>query len=338
MACGERQKRNVVNQLRRVLCLGVLFFAASGQASEAPQITMALLGDSVAASTFAGTVAGARIDGRDAFKLLRALSLQYRLPATSEEYLRRVGLITSYPEFNAFTGDFEWSHRRRIEIALGASVRTHNYSIPGAKTDHLFEQVGRLKRDFQYSALAPQYIVFHVGGNDFCDGVSADRAALQLYDAIRDLRSAFPSAAVLVTGIPDIVTIFENYERKAFSFGPIRLSCRERAERFQMCARSAEFLWGTPGERQQARRELKGFRERFHEVTQALNHEDLREGSVTFAQVHFDGDPYLSLAADCFHPGMKGHEDLARQTWEMIEPALNSTLSTFLRSSGQDLK
>ncbi len=291
--------------------------------SQPSELSMVLLGDSIGSSTFAGTKTGQNLGLRDGLKILRALTLQYFIPETDEEYIERLGKITSYKRFNAFVGDKAWSHRKQIEQVTGRRVSFSNYSIPGARSDHLEIQLERFQRDYQFSDRVPSYVALSVGGNDFCDSLPVNVAQEKLYNSIRKVREVSPQSLVVVSGIPDIVGVFENYERLAFRFGPVRFSCRDRANLFPMCERSADLLSGDPADTARARRDLARYQEAFALVAATITAEFPEEPPVVYAELPPTGFGEGMVAADCFHPGKKGHESIARATWQPVEAAFS---------------
>lgn len=305
------------------------------QLSQGASLNMVLMGDSIGASTFAGTVRGQNLRVKDGLKVLRALTLQYFVPDTSEDFIARLGEITGYRQYNAFTGNQSWSHRRKIEADLNVDVAEHTYAIPGSRADHLEVQVERFRRDFLYSPLVPEYVVISIGGNDFCDSLGADRSGDLLYGAIRQIREVSPQALILVSGIPDVVSAHSDYDRTAFHIGPVRFTCRQRSELFPMCARATQILQADQEELAALHSDLENYRNAFRVATQRMMSEHPEEGPVVYAELPDDVDMDEMLAADCFHPGRGGHQIIARATWQRVASAFSGTRDPHAAESGQ---
>lgn len=305
------------------------------QLNKGENLNMVLMGDSIGASTFAGTVRGQNLRVRDGLKVLRAITLQYFVPNTSEDFIERLAEITGYRKYNAFTGNQSWSHRRKIEDDLNVEVAEHTYAIPGSRTDHLAVQVERFRRDFLYSPLVPEYVVISIGGNDFCDSLGAEKAGELLYGAIRQIREVSPQALVLVSGIPDVVSVHSDYDRTAFHLGPLRFSCRQRSEIFPMCARAMQILQADEEEIAALNADLESYRSEFRLAIRKMMSEHPEEGPVVYAELPDDVDMDEMLAADCFHPGRLGHQFIAHSTWQRVSTAFEGTRNPLVARSDQ---
>jgi lysophospholipase L1-like esterase len=296
--------------------------------AEAPSLNMAVFGDSLGAATFAGTHIGEALRVEDAWRLLRAISLQYRMPADDPAaFLERVKSIAGYERYNGFTGTQAWSHRERIQGVLGGPVAGWNYAVPGSRTDHLSRQVAKFAADFQHSPYAPAYIAISIGGNDFCQMVPREQAVRSLFQSIREIRAVLPQSLILISGVPDIVSIYQNYDRVAFTMPGFKMTCRQRVQRFPMCDRESALLSGDSRVIAAARQDLLGYQRSFAELAQRIESEFPREGPVRYAPLPVlpsDGD---ILAADCFHPGVEGHRRIAEATWSVVAKAFNSETS-----------
>jgi lysophospholipase L1-like esterase len=280
--------------------------------------SMVVFGDSLGASTFAGTSIGQQLRGQDVWRLLRAMSLQYFVPVDDDRYLSRVKNIVAYEDFNAFSGSQEWSHRSRLDRLIPGGVRHHNYAIPGARTDGLEQQIDRFSRDFEYSPFAPAYIAISIGGNDFCDSFSLEAALNKLYTSIRRLREVLPQSLVLISGIPDVVGIFRSYDRVAFKFANREMTCKQRVQLFPMCARENDLILGDDNVTAQAKQDLLRYQRGFEELAQRIEKSFPDEGPVRYAPLPDLWDEDELLAADCFHPGVAGHHSIADATWQAV--------------------
>jgi hypothetical protein len=249
---------------------------------------------------------------------LRAMSLQYFLPVDGDRYLSRVKNIVAYEDFNAFSGSQQWSHRSRLDRLIPGVVRHHNYAIPGARTDGLEQQIDRFSRDYEYSPFAPAYIAISIGGNDFCDSFSLESAINKLYTSIRRLRDVLPQSLVVISGIPDVVGIFRNYDRVAFKFANREFTCKQRVQLFPMCARENDLIIGDEKVTAQAKQDLLRYQRGFAELAQRIESSFPDEGPVRYAPLPNLWDEDELLAADCFHPGVAGHHRIADATWQAV--------------------
>ena len=294
----------------------------SGPADTA--LTMAVFGDSLAAATFAGTTIGDHLKPGDTWRVLRAISMQYLFPHDDlSRYLERVKRVVGYETFNGFSGSEPWSHRQRISSQTGVRVSGFNYAVPGARTEHLDSQVAVFTRDFGYSPMAPAYVAMSVGGNDFCDNFPVDRAVEALYRSIREIRAVLPQSLILISGIPDVVSVFDDYDRVAFKLPGYALTCRERARIFPMCAREADLLSGDEASIASAKQDLLRYQKAFAELARRLEANFPLEGPVRYAPLPRLSDEDGLLAADCFHPGVDGHHAIADATWNSVAEAFN---------------
>lgn len=284
-------------------------------------LSMAVFGDSLGAATFAGTVMGQPLKIGDVWRVLRAISLQYVFPQDDAKYLERIKNVVGYERFNGFSGSEPWSHRQRIAEGVHFEVPAFNYAIPGARTDHLRAQVAAFSRDFSYSANAPAYIAVSVGGNDFCDAFPVEKAVQSLYESIRDIRAVLPQSLILISGIPDVVSVFDDYSRVAFEVGGFSMTCRARAELFPMCARELDLVSGDPERVATAKQDLLRYQGSFAELARRLEEDFPQEGPVRYAPLPQLSEEDGLLAADCFHPGVAGHQRIASATWRAVADA-----------------
>lgn len=280
--------------------------------------SMVVFGDSLGASTFAGTSIGQQLRGQDIWRLLRAMSLQYFVPIDDDRYLNRVKNIVAYEDFNAFSGSQEWSHRSRLGRHIPGGIQHHNYAVPGARTDGLEQQIDRFSRDYEYSPFAPAYIAISIGGNDFCDSYSLEAAVNKLYTSIRRLREVLPQSFVLISGIPDVVGIFRNYDRVGFRLANREFTCKQRVQLFPMCARESDLVSGDEKVIGQAKQDLLRYQRSFSELATRIDESFPDEGRVRYAPLPNLWDEEDLLAADCFHPGIAGHRSIADATWTAV--------------------
>jgi len=213
------------------------------------------------------------------------------------------GLDFGQPEHSYATGDDPndgvFSHFERI-LANNPNIAGKNFNLAesGADMDNLLEQANNTV------AVAPDYVVIEMGGNDVCKDDVSQMTPVATYQAeftvaIDTLIAGLPDAVILVNEVPNVKRI---WDVGRFNFG-----CQFKWWVFQFCD---SMLRSSSSDRATAQA-------RNIDYNNVLRNESAARG------IPFDDDVFefnfsrSDLSdVDCFHPALSAHAELANRTFD----------------------
>jgi hypothetical protein len=90
-----------------------------------------------------------------------------------------------------------------------------------------------------------------------------------------------------------------------------------------MCARELELISGDESRVAAAKQDLIKYQNGFREIAARIESQFPEEGPVRYAPLPpITGQDGL-IAADCFHPGVVGHQTIATTTWGAVSGVFN---------------
>lgn len=284
--------------------------------------SMAIFGDSIAVGMFADTVNGGELTGDQRGRFMAAQSLMSSLPADAPELVQKLQELGEAPKYSAWSGEAAWSHKKRIEALTGKSLVVHRFAIQGSDSESLGAQIFEAREFYAKRNKSPaDYVVLVVGGNDFCNNRPLEQFRGNLQFRLYQLLKTHPTSKVIVTHVPDVVSVMTLPEAKAFSIYGHNVTCSQIRSIAQLCQASGLSSGSTSAEKDSGRARIAAMN--------AIIDEQVgwqRDGRGSFpryagriSSAPLPQGPYTVdhsiLAADCFHPNAQGQQLFAEYTW-----------------------
>lgn len=176
---------------------------------------LAVIGDSISSGVLASTRLGHDIDRQ----LLNRLTRFYFGPA---HQLEKFAGEFSELSLSATTTDRNWG----LRAAIARQYKTVAKEIPvftafkwGGKLEHMDGYLDYLKEEYRKRGAPANYVMFSVGGNDFCAGKNPEDFAKQYDKKLGQALDLHPKATVLVALLPRFsdITKYEHQYSRALS-------------------------------------------------------------------------------------------------------------------------
>jgi hypothetical protein len=290
--------------------------AASTNQVESAPFSMISFGDSISSGIFADTQLGDTLTSAQEARIFRMLFTLRDFSVSRRDgnlaFQREAGAESR----TAFTGDFPYSHKQRLRSKLGTTVVAHNVALTGSTARELSLQIDEAE-GFYRAEQPANYITITLGSNDYCDNITAETFRQNIRPLFERIRRLHPHAGILVVPIPNIVSLLTREYSIGFRAFDTDIACKDLREIEGICARRALSTASSESVRSRALEALRQFNLVLEEETLRMNRE---EGRAVFARttaLENDIDPEL-LAVDCYHPGKKGQEALANETWRFV--------------------
>lgn len=288
--------------------------------SENATVHLAVLGDSLAAGSLAKTEIGGTLSPGDFATLAHVLQDLNNHPDDVQRIANNFNETFSAPDETAFEGVRDYSFWKRLEQATGQKVDVRRYAVPGADTLTLGEQIEKMKSDNQSSK--PQYIVVHVGGNDWCNMRAVDEFKKSFTENLNAIAMENPEARILVMPVPDLTKVLSIADTVAvkgtFNSKESSFKCSDVQSKIQMCTRRGVAFGATPESFAPQYKELESYNASITEAVNSLATAVPQfKGKIAVASSYAAGEGFESawLGVDCFHPSAKGQNKIADVAW-----------------------
>lgn len=288
--------------------------------SENATLHLAVLGDSLAAGSLAKTELGGSLSTSDFALLMEALNDLETHPDDAQRIANNVNEVFSAPDETAFEGIRDYSFWRRLEQTTGQKVDVRRYAVPGADTLTLGEQIKKMKSD--NAASKPQYIVVHVGGNDWCNMRSADEFKKTFTENLNALANENTEARILILPVPDLTKVLSIADTIAvkgtFNNQESTLKCSDVQSKIKMCLKRGVILGASPASVAPQRQEIENYNTAISDAVNALSTAVPQfKGKIAVATSYAASEGFdpTWLGVDCFHPSAKGQNKIADVAW-----------------------
>lgn len=288
--------------------------------SENATVHLAVLGDSLAAGSLAKTEIGGTLEPEDFATLATAIHEAKNNPDDAQRIANNINEIFSAPDETAFEGIQDYSFWKRLEQTTGQKVDVRRYAVPGADSLTLAKQIEKMKADNQVSK--PQFIVLHIGGNDWCNMRTVEEFKKSFTENLNSLATENSEARILVLPVPDLTKVLSIADTVAvkgtFNNRESSYKCSEVQTTIQMCTQRGVALGATPESVAPQRKEIESFNAAINEAVNSLSAAALQfKGKISVATGYATSEWFKPdwLGIDCFHPSSKGQNKIADVAW-----------------------
>lgn len=313
-----------------ILIVAVVFIIFSTSLVNAGEATKRLVvfGDSLAAGTMARTNLGQSLSNDEFFGLVRLFENVIRDPQNGLDALAKA-LYSPYSSIDdtAFAGVHEYSFPQRLENYKHEKIWVSPYAVPGATTKTMARQIEQMANDNARHRLpSADYVVVHIGGNDWCEKRSDDAFRTDLKARLKEIATDNETAKILVLPLPPMTKVMGMPDTAAFKtviFGnEISFQCSRVRLALQTCAPRKISLGSSDDTLAPHVDDLNRYNSIVHQVTSTVSQEvSTFRGKIAVAREYEHTDSFKPnwLAMDCFHPGTYGHRKIADLTWPNME-------------------
>lgn len=319
--CHDATVRTLVegDEMSFLRIAAVSFFvslsAVNAQLPELPH-AMASLGDSMTEALMSDFSIEQPPNLIQVVSLISGASLKERIPYFRKHFAR--------PQHSWAAGgddaDIVISHLEHLK-KYAPNLTVTNYSVSGAKTSDLADQVDALLQDEYKSSHTYDYITLLMGANDLAsvevdDLVSPITYERNLENQFRRILSADAKRRLLLVGLPPIFEIFDtSAEFQAYKFWNKTYSCSEM--RKMVYGPLVVFM----PENQEAYEQVKVLARLYDSALQNVKvnlSRDYPEAEIKVASGYRGGrTTRKTLSIDCFHPSVWGQARMAEATWAL---------------------
>lgn len=297
--------------------------------SQQNSLELYVFGDSLAAGSLAGTNAGDALSADNFGVLMKAIEQSKEQPENFDLITQNTNEALSSPDETAFEGNKEYSFGPRLEKLAQKKVEVRRYAVPGARTNTLQTQIDNMKKDQSEGRPKADFVVLHIGGNDWCDVKPDADFKNDFSAALKNIMSENPEAKILVLPVPNISKVMSIADTDAFkgTFQDFekKIACSEVRQYINVCRKRDIGFGATPEALAPFESSLQSYNQIVSDVAKnAPNESPNFKGKIVVAESYGKGEGFDStwLGSDCFHPGSHGQNKIADAVWPYMEDLL----------------
>lgn len=318
----------------------VLFISCSNESKKTPQQQspelsqsskhLIVYGDSLAAGMMANTKLGQTLPNDEFLKLGKMLTDFVTTGEHDTDFFKKIDQKYSDDNVAAFAGTVEYSFSRRIEKELGISVSVKNYAISTARSNDILTEISDYMKSYSENGVNADFVVLHVGGNDWCDQKSVEDFKKSFEIVIRKLAEVHSQAKILIMPVPELVKVLRIRDTVAFQSNAEliqpQFKCSEVKPVLQTCLSRGIELGASDAAVAPHEGDLAAYNRSIEEVVQRVLKESGQSfsGKIEIARDYARGDGFSEkwLGIDCFHPGLYGQQQISIATWPALQKLL----------------